>query len=203
MTTRSRWRLGAVVLTLVIAWVTAYGAGAPHGPTNRAAILALGATFLYALLTVIERHTTRPGPTALDEVTRPRPPRADRPTRLTALEDLAAVGADKAQGTHRHLRPYLRGLLRDRLRSRGIELDTDPRVPGLLGPETWDLVRPDRPAPADDRSRGLTTGQVQALTDALNRLMAPGPATAAPPTAATAAPPTAPPTPSTPLERSR
>ena len=194
MTRRARWRLAAAVVVLSVARIAASGAGAPTGPANRAYILALGAAFLHALLGVIDRHTTRPGPTVLDEVAGRVPPQPERPPRLTALEDLAAVGADNAQGTHHHLRPYLRETLRDRLRSRGIELDTDPRVPDLLGPQTWDLVRPDRPEPADGRDPGLTDAQVRAVTDILDRLLPPPP----PPT-----PPPTPPTPPTSLEPAR
>ena len=167
----SRRQLLVAVILITFGRVTVFAMGKPSpAVADRAYVLALAAALLSALIAVIGRHATHPGPTLLDEAARPRDDTRPRPVRLTALEDLAAFGADKAQGTHFHLRPYLRQLVAHRLRGHGIELDTDPRVPGMLGEVVWDLVRPDRPAPADGRRSGLDDATVRTLTDVLERL---------------------------------
>jgi hypothetical protein len=167
----TRRQLVVAVLALTLARLTAYAAGQPSAAVaDRAYVLGLAAAVLSTLVTAISRRTTPPGPTALDDAAQPDDEPNPRPVRLVALEDLAAFGADKAQGAHFHLRPYVRDLVAHRLRGRGIDLDTDPRVPGILGPVAWDLVRPDRPAPADGRRPGLDDASVRALTDALERL---------------------------------
>jgi hypothetical protein len=159
------------VLALTFARVTMYAMGQPSAAiADRAYVLGLGTAVLLTLLTVINRYTAQPGPTALDDAAHSADDARPRPVRLTALEDLAAFGADKEQGTHFHLRPYVRELVAHRLRGRGVDLDTDPRAPGILGPVVWELVRPDRPAPPDARRTGLSDASVRALTDVLERL---------------------------------
>jgi hypothetical protein len=166
-----RRQLIAVIALLTIGRLTAYGVGKPSaGIADRAYVLGVGAALLAALVSAIGRRTVQPQPTAFDDAARPRDDVPPRPVRLTALEDLAAFGADKAQGAHFHLRPYVRDLVAHRLRGAGIDLDTDPRAPALLGPVCWDLVRSDRPAPADGRRPGLDDATVRALTDLLERI---------------------------------
>jgi hypothetical protein len=167
----SRRRLVAALVVVAFARLTMAGVGAPRsGIADRVCLLAAGATILYAMLARIDRRTVRPSTTQLDELARRRPARPARPTRLTTLEELAAFGADKAQGEHYHLRPYVRDLLRDRLAMRGIDLDTDPGAPDLVGPSTWELLRPDRLPPDEPRRRGASSESIRALTALLERL---------------------------------
>jgi hypothetical protein len=164
------WRLALVILGLSIARVSADAAGADTGLVNRAYVFALGAVALHALIGVIDRRTTRPTRTAFDDAARPAALVPERPARLLTLQDLATVGGNNAIGAHSHLRPYLRTLLRDTLGTKGVALDTDPRAPELLGATTWELVRPDRPAPADGRGPGLTDAALSAVTETLERI---------------------------------
>jgi hypothetical protein len=71
---------------------------------------------------------------------------------------------------HLRLRPVLREIARQRLRRRRIDLDRDPRAPGLLGPEAWELVRPDRPRPAAGFAPGLEEAQLERILAALEEL---------------------------------
>jgi hypothetical protein len=92
--------------------------------------------------------------------------------------DLARIGRAVASGTasagdlHLRLRPILREVAMDGLRRHGVELDADPaRAQQLLSPATWELVRPDRPAPADAFARGLPAAQLDIVLDDLEALM--------------------------------
>jgi hypothetical protein len=92
--------------------------------------------------------------------------------------DLARIGRAVASGNatagdlHLRLRPILREVAMDGLRRHGVELDADPaRAQQLLSPATWELVRPDRPAPADAFARGLPAAQLDLVLDDLEALM--------------------------------
>jgi hypothetical protein len=92
--------------------------------------------------------------------------------------DFARIGRAVASGTatagdlHLRLRPILREVAIDGLRRHGVELDADPgRAQELLAPVTWELVRPDRPAPADAFGRGLPTAELDLVLDDLEALL--------------------------------
>jgi hypothetical protein len=92
--------------------------------------------------------------------------------------DFARIGRAVASGTasagdlHLRLRPILREVAIDGLRRRGVELDADPaRARELLAPTTWELVRPDRPAPTDAFARGLPAAQLDLVLDDLEALL--------------------------------
>ncbi|MFL6138859.1 MAG: hypothetical protein ACJ74O_13820 [Frankiaceae bacterium] len=163
-------RLVLVVIGLTLARVTADAAGAHAGIVNRAYLFALGAALLNFLIGVVDRHATTPAATAFDNAATPTRVVTERPARLLSLQDLAAVGSGNAQGAHFHLRPHLRSALRDALATRGVDLDTDPRAPEMLGAVTWELVRPDRPPPADGRAAGLDDKALSAVTATLERI---------------------------------
>jgi hypothetical protein len=53
-----------------------------------------------------------------------------------------------------------------------VELDTQPQAAQkLLAPETWELVRPDRPRPDDAFAPGLAPKRLDAVLDDLEALM--------------------------------
>jgi hypothetical protein len=92
--------------------------------------------------------------------------------------DLARVGRAVASGTasagdlHLRLRPILRDIAIDGLHRHGIELDAEPaRAQQLLEPATWEIVRPDRPAPSDAFARGLPADQLDLVIDDLEALL--------------------------------
>lgn len=168
---RLAWRALALTAVVTIARLTTYAIGKPSAAVaNRAYVLALGALAAWVLLTLIGRHTSPLEPGEFDDACAPPSSAAPRPARLAALEDLAAFGSDKAQGRYFHLRPYVREVVAERLAARGRALDTDPAVPTLLGPETWELVRPDAMPPGDPTRRGLTDTEILAVIDCLERL---------------------------------
>ena len=106
--------------------------------------------------------------------------RRDRHAETTHEEpaDFARIGRAVASGTasagdlHLRLRPILREVAIDGLRRHGVELDADPaRAQERLAPATWELVRPDRPAPADAFARGLPAEQLDLVLDDLEALL--------------------------------
>jgi hypothetical protein len=113
---------------------------------------------------------------ALPLARRRREPRAGDANAHAA--DLARVGRAVASGTasagdlHLRLRPILRDIAIDGLHRHGIELDDDPaRAQQLLAPATWEIVRPNRPAPRDAFARGLPADQLDLVIDDLEALL--------------------------------
>jgi hypothetical protein len=113
---------------------------------------------------------------ALPLAQRRRERRAEATTEDPA--DFARIGRAVASATtsagdlHLRLRPILREVAIDGLRRRGVELDADPaRARRLLAPATWELVRPERAAPADAFARGLPATQLDLVLDDLEALL--------------------------------
>jgi hypothetical protein len=73
---------------------------------------------------------------------------------------------------HMRLRPVLREIAALRLRRRyGLELDREPlRARELVPSATWEVIRPDRPPPADRLSRGPSPASLRTVVSELERL---------------------------------
>jgi hypothetical protein len=92
---------------------------------------------------------------------------------LARIERAVASGTASAGDLHLRLRPILRDIAIDGLRRHGIELDGDAaRAQELLAPETWEIVRPDRPTPTDAFARGLPAQELDLVIDDLEALLA-------------------------------
>jgi len=94
------------------------------------------------------------------------------PGSLARLEQEVALGGAGAFDLHHRLRPRLRGLASELLTTRrGVSLDAEPlAAQRLLGPETWDLVRVDRPPPEDRLARGLPLPAIERVVESLERI---------------------------------
>jgi hypothetical protein len=103
----------------------------------------------------------RPSPTPA-----PGPVRS-RPNQLLRIERIVERAGESGVAAHTQLRPLLVEIAEARLGRRGLRLDDDG-VPVLLGPEAWELVRPDRPAPRDDR--GLAPRDLERVLTRLEAL---------------------------------
>jgi hypothetical protein len=133
-------------------------------------LLALGTL---ALLAVIARTIgTLPGeqPSRLDRA--PARPRADpRPRELLKLEREVGLSTQTAFDAHFRLRPTLRRIADARLRARGIDLDAPHgAAEAVLGPEAWELTRPDRVRPRRHDDPGASLAEIDAAVAALERL---------------------------------
>ena len=107
-----------------------------------------------------------------------RPPRAEQSSGAVAtgdrerLDRVVSTATAHAGDLHLRLRPILREIAADGLRRRGVELDAQPEAAQkLLAPQTWELVRPDRPRPADAFAPGLAPKRLDAVLDDLEALM--------------------------------
>jgi hypothetical protein len=128
------------------------------------AVLAIGAMLAASLLRALP-----PSPR------RRRPPRQDgRPATspdLATLEQVLSIAQDNAFDVHVRLRPVLREIAADRLAGRRIALDDQPEpARAALGEELRELVRPERPSPADPRAPGLSFERLQAFVTTLEDL---------------------------------
>jgi hypothetical protein len=87
---------------------------------------------------------------------------------LAPLEQIVSIAQDNAFDVHVRLRPVLRQIAADRLAEHRISLDGQPQdARAALGDDLWELVRADRPPPADPRGPGLALSQLQACVATL------------------------------------
>lgn len=107
---------------------------------------------------------------------RPRAGYVDRlqraPQSLARLEQEAAIGIAGAFDLHHRLRPRLRGLALELLATRRrVSLDgSGEEARRILGDETWELVREDRPPPEDRLGRGLPPATLGRVVESLEHV---------------------------------
>ena len=98
------------------------------------------------------------------------------PTEVTGdrerLDRVVSTATTHAGDLHLRLRPILREIAADGLRRRGVDLDAQPQAAQeLLAPDTWEVVRPDRPRPDDAFAPGLAPKRLDAVLDDLEALL--------------------------------
>jgi hypothetical protein len=146
----------ALTLVLVAIWIALPGRA---DQAFRVYLLVLAAYGLVQLLLGLHAALPRSGPSAFDLALRRRPVSPSPP------EDAQSTSFD----LHYRLRPTLRRLARELLRSRrGIDLDGDPEAARqALGDEAWEIVRADRPAPDDRFARGTDLATLGTVVSSL------------------------------------
>ena len=101
-------------------------------------------------------------------------PAPDQPRlpELAKLERTLELAAANAFDVHFRLRPIARDTVSQLLATRhGIDLDRNPDAARrVLDPVVWDLVRSDRPPPADRGGRGASPEELADLISALERV---------------------------------
>jgi len=134
-------------------------------------LLCIGAVILLALVRATRAHAPRrrtsPFDAALAAMRRPAAETGD-PALVRELE----LSTYNAFHFHSRLRPLLRDVAAHRLRSRyGIELEAEPaRAREVVGTEAWDVVRPDRGAPADRMAAGPTLADLRVVVEELEAI---------------------------------
>jgi hypothetical protein len=125
-------------------------------------------------MALLVRATTRlfPPQTASRIERLGRPPRKDRRLgELVRIERELEMATESAFDTYYRLRPLLRELAEARLAKRGVELDgPGSRAAELLGPDAWELVRPDLVRPAKHHAAGVRLATVERAVTALEQL---------------------------------
>lgn len=92
---------------------------------------------------------------------------------LRSIERDLRLSVSSEHDLYVHLRPRVREIAAVRLSKRhGVDLDREPeQAQALMGPgKVWELVRPDREAPADRRARGWPRTELEKLIDELEKL---------------------------------
>ena len=127
--------------------------------------IALG-TALGALLRAVPRR-----PSAFDAAFASAPRTRARPASLERAEREVALARGTAFDVHYRLRPSLRAVAAGLLHRRGVDLERSPaRAAELVGPDVWELIRPDRPAPSDRAATGIPLDALERAVDDLERL---------------------------------
>ncbi len=132
------------------------------------ALIVAGVLIVLALLAL---RRAFPDETPLHEVGRRRR-RAEQPTSLARTRNEVVLGIASSFDLHYRLVPRLRatasGLLAAR---RNVTLEARPDVArAALGEETWELVRPGRPAPEDRLTAGIERERLARVVDALEAI---------------------------------
>ena len=110
-------------------------------------------------------------PSAFDAAFAPARPVRARPASLARVEREVTLATGTAFDVHFRLRPLVQTLVSGLLLRRGVDLERSPaRAEELLGPETWELVRPDREAPDDRTAPGVPIETIERTADDLERL---------------------------------
>jgi hypothetical protein len=134
-------------------------------------LLAMGGIFLLALVrTTQAKAPADVGSQFESALTEMRSGRRDsgQPTLVRDVE----LSLLSAVHLHVRLRPLLREIAAHRLlKHYGVQLDREPaRARELIGVSAWELVRPDRPGPADRLSAGPPLSELRAVASELERV---------------------------------
>jgi hypothetical protein len=134
-------------------------------------LLYLGGVTLLALVRMTRVAQPGSATSPFERALLERPARAERPAELVRLEQHLALAATTSFDVHYRLRPMVREIARQQLWAKhAVDLESDPkRAESLLAQKTWELVRPDRPSPADRFARGPGLPGIEAIVAELER----------------------------------
>lgn len=138
----------------------------------RVYLLVLAGFGLTHLLLALYRSRPPAGPSPVDLALQPRPPRPSQVEEVERIRREVAIAQTTSFDLHFRLRPTLRRIASELLRSRrGIELDGDPDAARrALGDETWELVRSDRAIPEDRFGPGIEREELRRVVAALEAI---------------------------------
>ena len=134
-------------------------------------LLCIGAVVLLALVRVTRASAVTPRASPFDAALAAMGRPARESGELTLVRELE-LSTYNALHFHSRLRPLLRDIAAHRLRAHyGVELDAEAgRARELVGKEAWEVVRPDRPPPADRMAAGPTLTELGVVVDELEVL---------------------------------
>jgi len=133
-------------------------------------LIVLGLAFVAFMQLVLVLYPSVPSP--FEGSLRRHQPSAERPSSLSRLEREVSMAGSAAFDVHFRLRPVITELATELLSSRrGIELERDPeQARAALGDDVWELVRPDRPQPAERHGSGIDENRLERVVTALERV---------------------------------
>jgi hypothetical protein len=144
----------------------------PLSATRALAIWVVIAAALALLVLVSDSRPAGKRVSRFEAAMRGRAVKPSAPAELLRVERELELGIASAGSAHHSLLPRLRSAAAARLASRhGVDLDRRPDAArALLGDEAWELLRPDRPEPADRFARGVPRETVTALIERVGSL---------------------------------
>ena len=133
-------------------------------------LIVLGLAFLAFVRLVQALYPRIPSPFD-GSLSRHQPP-SERPAALNRLEREVSMAGSAAFDVHYRLRPTITELAAELLSARrGIDLEREPdRAQAALGDDAWELVRPDRPQPAERHGSGIDEARLNRVVTALEHV---------------------------------
>jgi len=130
-------------------------------------VLAIGGLAL--LLTVVHARKAYPREeqSAVAAALEREPAEAKRPPELERLERELTMATATAFDLHSRLRPLVREIAGMRLATHGLRLDD---AEGALGPELWEIARPDRTSPSNRHAEGISPAALRRVVEELEAL---------------------------------
>ena len=135
-------------------------------------VLVLAAIALAALTRLARDASDLPPPSELDAALRTRPADPMRPPELVRTEREIVLGTSSAGHLEQRLIPLLREAASARLSARhNVDLGRRPDTArALLGDDTWELLRPDRPETPDRNDPGIPMRRLRDIVTTLEGL---------------------------------
>ena len=162
-------RVATLVVFTTLALIVALGVQPVSVERILAAyLLTLAGIALAALTRILASESTHRHASRFEHALRRNPERPSRPAELVRIEREITLGISSAGHFHNRLAPLLRDAAGARL---GFGLEERPDAArARLGNGTWELLRPDRPAPEDRSGPGVPLARVRSVVDSLERL---------------------------------
>ena len=137
----------------------------PKLSTTRALAIWVVVVAAFALFVLVRHSRAQAGPQPtrrFEAALRGRKAADSPPEELVRMERELILGSADADHAHRRLLPLLRATAAARIAARhGFELERRPDAArALLGTDVWELLRPDRPEPADRHAAGVPEAQI-------------------------------------------
>jgi hypothetical protein len=147
----------------------------PKVSTARAFAIWIVVATALVLLSLIRHSRQVAGPeraSRFEQAVRGRKTAASQPEELVRMDRELVLGSADADHAHRRLLPLLRATAAARIAARhGFELERRPEAArARLGDDVWELLRPDRPAPADRHDRGVPRARIAAVIERVESL---------------------------------
>jgi len=147
----------------------------PKVSTARAFAIWIVVATALVLLSLIRhsREVAGPGPRSrFEQAVRGQKAAASQPEELLRMDRELVLGSADADHAHRRLLPLLRATAAARIAARhGFELERRPEAAqALLGDDVWELLRPDRPEPADRHDPGVPRARITAVIERVESL---------------------------------
>jgi hypothetical protein len=131
-------------------------------------VLGLAAIGLDAVVRILGARSWHERGSLFDHALSRKAAEPTRPSEIVRIEREITLGTTSAGHLHTRLLPLLRDAAAARL---GIDFDLHrERARAALGDESWELLRPDRPEPADRSAPGLPIRRVRTVVDMLEQL---------------------------------